>query len=153
MKSLFSCFDLQGTDFVLDNTKFRDSVAKREIGAIISYIVEDLEEYENEMKEWEQYQKDLEEWEKNKKQTQQEEESHLDRIIKQSLYGSGQDVEEEKPYDQMTVIEIQKEIEKAVEEENYELAQELKNKYLKGEAKKVWTHELKRIFESKYRTR
>jgi len=153
MKSLFSCFDLQGTDFVLDNTKFRDSVAKREIGAIISYIVEDLEEYENEMKEWEQYQKDLEEWEKNKKQTQQEEDSELDKIVKQSLYGSAQEVEEEKPYDQMTVIEIQREIEKAVEVEDYELAQELKNKYLKGEAKKVWTHELKRIFESKYRTR
>jgi len=153
MKSLFSCFDLQGTDFVLDNTKFRDSVARTEIEAIISYIVEDLEEREKEMKELEQYQKDLEEMEKNKQAERQEEESHLDRIIKQSLYGSGQDVEEEKPYDQMTVIEIQKEIEKAVEEENYELAQELKNKYLKGEAKKVWTHELKRIFESKYRTR
>ena len=48
----------------------------------------------------------------------------------------------------MSIAEIQREIEKAVEEENYELAGELTNKYLKGEAKKVWETELHRINES-----
>ena len=47
----------------------------------------------------------------------------------------------------MTIAEIQREIEKAVEEENYELAGELTKKYLKGESKKVWETELKRINE------
>ena len=51
------------------------------------------------------------------------------------------------PYDDMTIAEIQREIEKAVEEENYELAGELTKKYLKGESKKVWETELKRINE------
>jgi hypothetical protein len=53
----------------------------------------------------------------------------------------------------MSIGEIQQEIERAVEEENYELASELTKKYLKGEAKKVWETELQRINESYHHTR
>ena len=53
-----------------------------------------------------------------------------------------------KSFDQMSISEIQAEIEKAVEEENYELAGELTKKYLKGESKKVWETELQRINEN-----
>lgn len=148
MKSLFSTFDLQGSEFILDQAKFNQSLAKTEIEAIIQYIVADIEEYETEMREWEQYQKDLKEREKYKSESE-EEESEVDKLVKQSLYSDEQDVEvEEKPYDKMTIAEIQAEIEKAIEEENYELAGELTNKYLKGESKKVWQNELKRINET-----
>lgn len=58
-----------------------------------------------------------------------------------------------KSFDQMSISEIQAEIEKAVEEENYELADELTKKYLKGESKKVWETELKRINENTRRRR
>lgn len=57
---------------------------------------------------------------------------------------------EEKPkksYDDMTIAEIQREIEDAVAEENYELAGMLTKKYLKGESQKVWLSELQRINE------
>ena len=46
------------------------------------------------------------------------------------------------------MTEIQQAIDDAVAEENYELAGELTNKYLKGEAKKVWENELNRINEN-----
>lgn len=147
MKSLFSTFDLQGSEFVLDQRKFNESLAKAEIEAIIQYIVADIEEYEKEVMEWEQYQKDLKDREKYNTDSE-EEVSDVDKLVKQSLYGDEEDSQvEEKPYDQMTITEIQTEIEKAIEQENYELAGELTNKYLKGESKKVWTNELKRINE------
>ena len=53
----------------------------------------------------------------------------------------------------MTMAEIQKEIDDAVAEENYELAAELTKKYLKGEARKVWENELQRINESHHTRR
>jgi hypothetical protein len=150
MKSLFSTFDLQGSEFVLDQSKFNQSLAKTEIEAIIQYIVEDIEEYETEVREWEQYQKDLKDREKYKSEEEEQELSDVDRLVKQSLYGGEEAQEvEEKSYDQMTIAEIQREIEKAIEQENYELAGELTNKYLKGESKKVWKNELKRINESR----
>lgn len=59
-----------------------------------------------------------------------------------------------KSYDDMTIAEIQQEIENAVAEENYELAAMLTKKYLKGESQKVWLNELHRINEGyKFHTR
>jgi hypothetical protein len=55
-----------------------------------------------------------------------------------------------KPYEKMTQSEIQQEIDKAVEEENYELAGELTRKFLKGEAKMIWETELRRINEGHF---
>ena len=78
-----------------------------------------------------------------------EEESDIDKLVKQTLYGEGEEEPvSKKSYDDMTISEIQDEIEKAVEEENYELAAELTKKYLKGESKKIWERELLRINES-----
>lgn len=69
-------------------------------------------------------------------------------------YVSSTPKEVKKNYDEMSVSEIQEEIEKAVSDENYELAAELTNKYLKGESKRVWDMELNRINESlKYKKR
>ena len=151
MKSLFSTFDLQGPQFVLNEDKFNDSHAKDEISKIIKYIVDDIEDYKREIEEWEREQTDRQEEESWKSQSQEiepEEESDIDKLVRQSLSGEQPEPTQQKPYDQMTMVEIQQAIDDAVAEENYELAGELTNKYLKGEAKKVWENELLRINEN-----
>ena len=151
MKSLFSTFDLQGPQFVLNEDKFNDSHAKDEISKIIKYTVDDIEDYKREIEEWEREQKERQEEESWKSQSQEiepEEESDIDKLVRQSLSGEQPEPTQQKPYDQMTMVEIQQAIDDAVAEENYELAGELTNKYLKGEAKKVWENELLRINEN-----
>jgi len=154
MKSLFSTFDLQGREFVINQERFNDSHAKNEISKIIKYIVDDIEDYKREIEEWEREEKERQEEEKWKQSAESEErdeeESDIDKLVRQSLYGDKEEKTEgpKKSYDEMSIAEIQDEIERAVEEENYELASELTKKYLKGEAKKVWENELQRINES-----
>jgi hypothetical protein len=154
MKSLFSTFDLQGREFVINQERFNDSHAKDEISKVIKYIVDDIEDYKREIEEWEREEKERQEEEKWKQSAEteerDEEESDIDKLVRQSLYGDKEEKTEtpKKSYDEMTIAEIQDEIERAVEEENYELASELTKKYLKGEAKKVWENELQRINES-----
>ena len=151
MKSLFSTFDLEGPQFVLNEDKFNDSHAKDEISKIIKYIVDDIEDYKREIEEWEREQKERQEEESWKAQSQEiepEEESDIDKLVRQSLSKEQPEPTQQKPYDQMTMVEIQQAIDDAVAEENYELAGELTNKYLKGEAKKVWENELLRINEN-----
>ena len=156
MKSLFSTFDLEGPQFVLNEDKFNDSHAKDEISKIIKYIVDDIEDYKREIEEWEREQKERQEEESWKSQSQEiepEEESDIDKLVRQSLSGEQPEPTQQKPYDQMTMVEIQQVIDDAVSEENYELASELTKKYLKGESKKVWEKELKRINENLHITR
>jgi len=151
MKSLFSTFDLQESQFILNEDRFNDSHAKSEIQKIITYIVDDIEEYKTEIEEWEREQKERQEEESWKSQSQEiepEEESDIDKLVRQSLSGEQPKPVQQKPYEEMTMAEIQQAIDDAVAEENYELAGELTNKYLKGEAKKVWENELNRINEN-----
>lgn len=150
MKSMFSTFDLSGSDFVLNEDRFNESLAKTEIQKIIDFIVDHIESYKRELEEWEREQQQMQDELRHRQETMPEEESDIDKLVRQSLSSTtdDSDEEEEKPYDKMTIAEIQREIEKAVEEENYELAGELTNKYLKGESKKVWQNELNRINES-----
>ena len=151
MKSLFSTFDLQESQFILNEDRFNDSHAKSEIQKIITYIVDDIEEYKTEIEEWEREQKERQEEESWKAQSQEiepEEESDIDKLVRQSLSGEQPKPVQSKPYEEMTMAEIQQAIDDAVAEENYELAGELTNKYLKGEAKKVWENELLRINEN-----
>lgn len=151
MNSIFSSFDLQGGRFLINQERFNTSHAKPEIQKIIKYIVDDIEDYKREIEEWERQQKEIEDEQRWKQtQTEPEEESDIDKLVRQSLQNKDEKEQpvQRKSYDEMTIVEIQREIENAVEEENYELASELKNKYLKGESKKVWDIELKRIFEN-----
>ncbi len=152
MKSLFSTFDLQGSEFVLNEERFNNSHAKSEIQKIITYIVDDIEEYKREIEEWEREQRERQEEEswkaKYKEETESEEESDIDRLVRQSLSNEEPEPVQQKSYDEMTIAEIQQVINDAVADENYELAAELTNKYLKGESKKVWENELKRINEN-----
>jgi hypothetical protein len=158
MNSLFSTFDLVGSNFQLNEEKFNNSQAKDEISKIIKYIVDDIEEakkeaeeYRKAMEDYNREQKEREEeeaWKSKSQEREDEEESDIDRLVRQSLNKQEEEPKEKKPYDQMTMSEIQMEIDNAVAEENYELAGELTNKYLKGEAKKVWENELSRIYEN-----
>jgi hypothetical protein len=164
--SLFSVFDSKMVDgkisFEINPERFAASKAKLEIEKIIADIVkaedEAEEEYRKALREWEMEQRfgtnapepqgdDEEHPEPGRKEAQ----SDIDKLVKQSLYGEAPKQEEgpKKEYKDMTVAEIQDEIQKAVEEEDYELAGYLKNTFLKGESKMVWDRELKRINESK----
>lgn len=149
MKSIFSVFDLQGTDWVIDESKFDTSLAKREIKKIIDYIVDDIESYAAEIEEWERQQKEREEESKYSQQEPvEDEESEIDAIIKQALYG-----EEEVPsqstdvnYSELTQREIQDLIDDALDEGDYDKVK-LLSQYLK-EGKEIYLRELKRINEA-----
>ena len=121
--------------------------ARIHIDRLIDEVISELEGYESELSDYEmskRFEQDPEE----QQFTSDEEESDIDRLVRQSLSKEEEPEVPKKSYDEMSIAEIQREIEKAVEEENYELAGELTNKYLKGEAKKVWETELHRINES-----
>jgi hypothetical protein len=135
-----------------EGIRLRDQLVDEVIAKLKSYY-DQLEEYNRRKEEREREEREAEEF--AKQAGKEEEESDIDKLVKQSLYGEKEEPKgPKKSYDQMSMDEIQSEIDKAVEEENYELAAELTNKFLKGESKKVWTNELNRIFESKkYRSR
>lgn len=145
MKSLFSVFDLQGSNWVIDQSRFDSSLAKKEIKKIIDYIVDDIESYAAELEEWERQQKEREE---ESKYRQESEESEIDDIIKKSLYG-----DEEKPsqssdinYSELTQREIQDLIDDALDDEDYEKVKFL-SQYLR-EGREIYLSELERINES-----
>ena len=119
--------------------------ARTKVDRLIDEVVSELEGYESELSDYEMSKRF--EQEPEGEFTSDEEESDIDKLVRQSLAGEKEEEGPKKSYDDMTIAEIQREIEKAVEEENYELAGELTKKYLKGESKKVWETELKRINE------
>lgn len=158
MKSLFSVFDLQGTNYVVNEEKFNTSLAKREIKKIIDYIVEDIESYKSEIEEWEKEQREREEESKYRQEYNdeegtiepgQEEESDIDALIKKTLYG-GQ--EEESPestevdYSQLSQRELQSLIDDALDAGDYKTVQMLAQ-YMK-EGKEIYLREIERINES-----
>jgi UDP-galactopyranose mutase len=120
--------------------------ARIHIDRLIDEVISELEGYESELSDYEMS-KRFEQEPEEQQFTSDEEESDIDRLVRQSLSKEEEPEVPKKSYDDMTIAEIQREIEKAVEEENYELAGELTKKYLKGESKKVWETELKRINE------
>lgn len=154
MKSLFSTFDQVGGEFTLNEDKFNESHAKKEIQEIVNFIVKEDEYLSGRAAEYERYKKEQEERAKMSKREEEEAESEVDKLIKQSL---SRDTEKttEKDYEEMSdaelaklsQAEIQSAIDKAVEEEKYEFADKLTKKFLKGEAKIVWEKELQRINE------
>jgi hypothetical protein len=97
MKSLFSVFDLEGSNFVVNQERFDKSLAKKEIKKIIDYIVDDIESYAAELEEWERQQKEREEELKYQQELpkEEEEESEVDAIVRKALYGSDEESEEE----------------------------------------------------------
>ena len=156
-KEMFSSFDKTEENgkvrFILNRERFYETSAKREIETILGEFNKIWGEYEEAMRNWEMEQKFGAEQESEYGQREEEPESDIDKLVKQTLYGGGEEEEEapKKDYKDMTATEIQDEIQRAVRDEDYELAGYLKNTFLKGEAKRVWDIELKRINESKAR--
>jgi hypothetical protein len=66
MKSVFSVFDNVNVDdnieFVINEKRFNNSLAKKEIGKLIEYIANDIEDYKKELAEWERENKEREEY-------------------------------------------------------------------------------------------
>ena len=153
-KEMFSSFDKTEENgkirFILNRERFSETRAKREIETILGEFNDVWEEYERALKEWEEEQKY---GAASTGQIQEEPESDIDRLVRQTLNPSEEEVQEtpRKEYKDMSISEIQDEIQRAVRDEDYELAGYLKNTFLKGEAKKVWDIELKRINESRIR--
>ena len=164
MKSMFSVFDSVERngkiEYIVNEEKFNDSKAKKEIQKIIDYIIK-LEE------ELEQYNKDLEEWKRNRDEDtkyrqqqqeekergetvepgQEEEESDIDKLVKQSLYGGGEEkTSGEVDYSELTPRELTELIDDALDAGDYERVKML-SQYMK-EGKEIYLKELERINES-----
>lgn len=157
MKSIFSCFDLQGGQFVLSEQKFNDSHAKDEIKKIIKYIVDDIEDYKREIEEWEREERERQEEEKWKSQYKEEEqeikgdeiegeeESDIDSLIRKTA-------QREQDYDSMSPREINDLIDQALDKGDYERVKMLSG-YLPKESASIWLRELQRINESHHTRR
>lgn len=154
MKSLFSVFDLQGTNYVVNEEKFNTSLAKREIKKIIDYIVDDIESYRSEIEEWENEQREREEESKYRQDYGDEEtiepsqeDSELDSLIKKSLYGEEEkSTSKELDYSLLSQKELQELIDDALDEGDYKKVKML-SQYMK-EGKEVYLKEIERINES-----
>ena len=160
MKSMFSVFDSVERngkiEYIVNEEKFNDSKAKKEIQKIIDYIIK-LEE------ELEQYNKDLEEWKRQRDEDskyrqqqeeegetiepgkEEEEESDIDKLVKQSLYG-GEETSGEVDYSELTPRELTELIDDALDAGDYERVKML-SQYMK-EGKEIYLKELERINES-----
>lgn len=117
----------------------KSAAARTQIDRLVQQVISEIEDFEKEQSEYQM----------NKRFGQESEVGG--QLDDQQI--PDEPITPAKSFDQMSISEIQAEIEKAVEEENYELADELTKKYLKGESKKVWETELKRINENTRRRR
>ena len=153
MKSLFSTFDQVGGEYRLNEDKFNESHAKKEIQEIVNFIVKEDEYLSGRAAEYERYKKAQEEAAKRPK-VEEEPESEIDKLVRKAANREEDETEvvdykkmSDAELSKLSQSEIQSAIDKAVEEENYEFADKLTKKFLKGEAKKVWETELQRINE------
>jgi hypothetical protein len=164
MKSMFSVFDSVERggkiEFIINEQKFNSSLAKTEIKKIVDYIVKDIEDYKREIEEWEREQREREEESKYRQQEEdgtiepgkEEEESDIDKLVKQSLYGGRQETSDEVDYSELTPRELQELIDDALDSGDYKRVQML-SQYMK-EGKEIYLKELERINENhKFHTR
>jgi hypothetical protein len=161
MFSVFDSVERGGKiEYVVNEERFNDSKAKKDIQKVIDYIIK-LE------KEIEQYNKDLEDWKRNRDEDakyrqqqeeekereetvepgQEEEESDIDKLVKQSLYGGGEEeTSGEVDYSELTPRELTELIDDALDAGDYERVKML-SQYMK-EGKEIYLKELERINES-----
>lgn len=102
-------------------------------------------EYEEEMRQYEEEKNRTKEEEDGELATGDEPDSDIDKLIKKSLYNKNDDSKGKK-YSEMSPSELQKEMDDALDSENYELAGEI-SKYMTKESKMVYSNELKIINE------
>ena len=134
MKSLFSVFDLTRGEFVINEQRFNESLAKKEIKKIIDYIVEDIEEYKRELREWEEEEKRREEYNRYRTPVKKEE--------KEEIEDDNVD-----PYSKMSQSQLHTLIDDALDERDFEKVKIL-SKYIK-EGKEIYIREIERLYEYK----
>jgi hypothetical protein len=147
MKSIFSCFDLQGEQFVLNEERFNDSLAKSELQKIIKYIVDDIEDYKRELEEWERRQEEKKWKSQSQKPEAEEELSDIDKLVKQSLEKPQED-DDSIDYSKMSDVELMDLSFQAAADGDFELAKLVRSYVKKNDSLVIIDHELKRINES-----
>lgn len=162
MKSIFSVFDsverVGKIEFIVNEERFNKSLAKAEIKKIVDYIIGDIEDYKRDIAEWEREEKEREEEAKYRQQEEEEEreygtiepgkeeeESEIDKLVKQSLYGSEKETTSEVDYSELSARELQELIDAALDEGEYKKVKML-SQYMK-EGKEIYLKELERIDE------
>jgi hypothetical protein len=159
MNSLFSTFDNVERggkiEFVLNEDRFNDSKAKKEIQKIINFVIKleeeiaqyerDLDQYNREKEEETKYRQQEEEGETLDPGKEEEEESDIDKLVRQSLYGE-EETSGEVDYSELTPRELTELIDDALDAGDYERVKML-SQYMK-EGKEIYLKELERINES-----
>ena len=167
--SIFSSFDKVEENgkikFNINADLFNESIAKEKLENLIKEIVEKEDRYQEELRDYEEA---LRKWELEQQfgasdydddkddrgddeeypEPGEEGQSDIDRLVRQTLSGKKQEEAPKKEYKDMSISEIQDEIQSAVADEDYELAGYLTKTFLKGESKYIWERELNRINES-----
>ncbi|MCK9475631.1 MAG: hypothetical protein M0R46_06925 [Candidatus Muirbacterium halophilum] len=143
MKSMFSTFDKTEINgkikFTINEKRFEESIAKIAIGKLITYIANDIAEYEKELAEWEAEEfsrKEYELYQQNLNKPNDE----IDPDIKK-LFNKDDD------YANMTQAEINDLIDDALDNKDYDLVEKLAV-YLK-EGAEIYLRELENINENK----
>jgi len=161
MNSLFSTFDNVERggkiEFVLNEDRFNDSKAKKEIQKIINFVIKLEEEIAKYERDLDQYNREKEEETKYRQQREEEgetvepgkeeeEESDIDKLVRQSLYGGEEETSGEVDYSELTPRELTELIDDALDAGDYERVKML-SQYMK-EGKEIYLKELERINES-----
>ncbi len=145
MKSIFSTFDLQGSNWVLNEERFNQSLAKTEIKKIIDFIVSEDERYAKELSDWEREQKEREEAQKYASQEPEgAEESDVDELIKKSQEPEPEE-STEVDYSELTQKELHRLVDDALETGDFAKVKEI-SKYLK-EGAEIYLKEIDRLNE------
>jgi hypothetical protein len=152
-KSLFSVFDMvdtrQGVDFVINQTRFNESLAKSEIQSIINDIVKSEDEYQEELRRWDA-DKAIDQYSKEEPESINDDEfaddsvdseSDIDALIRKTS-------QRENDISQLSQREIQELIDDALDAGDYDEVKRL-SEYLK-EGKQIYLREIERINESHF---
>lgn len=161
MNSMFSVFDSvteRGKiEFVVNEDRFNDSKAKKEFQKVINFVIkleEEIDQYKRDVEQWERErdeetkyrQQQQEEGETIEPGKEEEEESDIDKLVKQSLYGGEEETSGEMDYSELTPRELTELIDDALDAGDYERVKML-SQYMK-EGKEIYLKELERINES-----
>jgi hypothetical protein len=152
-KSLFSVFDMvdtrQGVDFVINQTRFNESLAKSEIQSIINDIVKSEDEYQEELRRWDA-DKAIDQYSKEEPESINDDEfaddsvdseSDIDALIRKTS-------QRENDISQLSQREIQELIDDALDAGDYDEVKRL-SEYLK-EGRQIYLREIERINESHF---
>lgn len=144
-KSLFSVFDIQGGQFVLNSDRFEESKAKKDIEDLISDIVKLEDEYAEEIKRWEA-ERELDKFSQKDYKEEDSEEFADDSDSSDDIESlMAKTSEREQDLSELTPRELQELIDDALDVGDFEEVKRL-SAYLK-EGKEIYLREIERINE------